>query len=93
MKTKETKKTFKAETIKRLSPRSKCYSFSHSKGDMVKHELRVESLKARVQRLKAPVEIQKCEFEPNPRVTSSNSRVTTLNPRVQESLKTQWKLN
>ena len=42
---------------------------------MVKHDLRVESLKARV-------EIQKCVFESNPRVTSSNSR-------VQELLKTQ----
>ena len=31
--------------------------------DMVKHELRVESLKARVESLKARVEIQNCEFE------------------------------
>ena len=29
---------------------------------MVKHELRVESLKARVDSLKARVKIQKCEF-------------------------------
>ena len=50
--------------------------------DMVKHELRVESLKGRVESLKARVEIQKCEFESNLRFTSSN-------PRVQESLKTQ----
>ena len=42
---------------------------------MVKHELRVESLKAQV-------EIQKCELKSNPRVTSSN-------PQVQKSLKTQ----
>ena len=49
---------------------------------MVKHELRVERLKARVKSLKARVEIQNCEFELNPRVTSSNSR-------VQEVLKTQ----
>ena len=51
---------------------------------MVKHELRVKSLKARV-------EIQKCKFEStsygsNPRVTSSNPRVTSSNPRVRESL-------
>ena len=50
--------------------------------DMVKHELRVESLKEQVESLKARVEIQKCEFK-------SNLRVTSLNPRVQESLKTQ----
>ena len=49
---------------------------------MVKHELRVESLKARV-------EIQKWEFESNPRLTSSDLRVTSSNPRVQELLKTQ----
>ena len=71
---------------------------------MVKHELRVESLKARA-------EIQKCEFKSdsqvassnsrvrslnsqvsssNPRVTGSNSQVTSSNPRVQESFN-QWK--
>ena len=33
------------------------------KRDMVKHELRVESLKARVDSLKARVKIQKCEFK------------------------------
>ena len=57
---------------------------------MVKHELRVESLKARA-------EIQKCEFKSYSRVASSNSRVRSLNsqvtssnPRVQESFN-QWK--
>ena len=47
---------------------------------MVKHELRVESLKARV-------EIQKCELKfksgsTNPQVTSSNLRVIRSNPPV-----------
>ena len=60
--------------------------------DMVKHELRVESLKEQVESLKARVEIQKCEFKSNPGVTSLNPRVTSSNPRVQELLKTQWKL-
>ena len=62
---------------------------------MVKHELRVESLKVRV-------EIQKCEFKSstsyefkstltssNPRVTSPNSRVMSSNPRIIKSMKTQ----
>ena len=43
---------------------------------MVKHELRVENLKALKKKLKSS----------NPRVTSSNPRFTSLNPRVQESL-------
>ena len=34
-----------------------------SRCDMVKHELRVESLKARAESLKARVEIQKCKFK------------------------------
>ena len=29
------RKTFKAETIKRLSPRSKCYCFSHSRASRI----------------------------------------------------------
>ena len=33
--TKGKKKTFKAETIKRLSPRSKCYCFSHSRASRI----------------------------------------------------------
>ena len=31
----EKRKTFKAETIKRLSPRSKCYCFSHSRASRI----------------------------------------------------------
>ena len=61
---------------------------------MVKHELRVESLKA-------GVEIQKCEFtstsyefkstltSSNPRVTSPNLRVMSSDPRIIKSMKTQ----
>ena len=47
-------------------------------GDTVKHEFRVESLKARA-------EVQKCEFKSNPRVASSNPRVASSNPRVANS--------
>ena len=36
----------------------------NGKRDMVKHELRVESLKARVDSLNGRVKIQKCEFKP-----------------------------
>ena len=50
---------------------------------MVKHELRVGSLKARV-------EIQKWELKfknasSNPGVTSSNSRLTSSNPQITSS--------
>ena len=39
-------------------------TWDNGKRDMVKYELRVESLKARVDSLNGRVKIQKCEFQP-----------------------------
>ena len=64
------KKTRKSIKIKRsICGRSKsninCHegNFVKTYSDMVKHELRVKSLKARVESLKARVEIQRCKFK------------------------------
>ena len=53
---------------------------------MVKHELRVENLKARVEIQKHELKFKSTSCNSNPRVTSLSSRVTSSNPLVQESL-------
>ena len=56
------------------------------KGDMVKHKLRDERLKARVESLKVRVEIQKCEFESTSyELESASSRI------IKNSMKTEVK--
>ena len=57
--------------------------FSRHNCDMVKHELRVESLKARVESLNARVEIQKCEFQSTSyELESTNYEVESTSSRI-----------
>ena len=58
--------------------------------DMIKYELRVQSLNARVERLKARVKIQKCEFKSTSyefKFTSYKFKYTSS--RIIKSMKTQ----